>query len=364
MLNRFTAVVAASFIGVSGATFGTSAEAQTCGGTYTVKRGDSLSLIADELYKDVGRWSSIYQANVSAIGNNPELISVGTKLNLTCINGLPLGLEGGVDVSNVVAVSAPLQVPLGDSSVRNRINLLTADDYKPFTDRSLPGGGMYTEIVQATMEAAAPDQGFAIHWVNDWAAHHEPLLSNALLDLGFPWFKPDCEADPATYRCQNLVFSDPVFEVLSVMFVRSDSGFAYRTDEDMAGRTICRPSGYSTFIFDHQGRNWLRDGIITVDMPGTIDDCFEGVVSGEYDGLVLNEFTGREKIKALGLEGTVDVAGGLPIAIDGLHIIAHKSHPQAVELMALVNEGLEEIKENGEYQKVIDEHMTRIWAAF
>ncbi|MEM9349585.1 MAG: transporter substrate-binding domain-containing protein [Pseudomonadota bacterium] len=364
MLHRSAAVVAASLLTISGATYGTAAEAQSCGGIYTVEQGDSLSLIADDLYKDAGRWSTIYQTNVSTIGSDPELIDVGTKLLLTCINGLPLGLEGGIDLSNIIAVSAPLQVPLGDASVRNKINLLTADDYKPFTDRSLPGGGMYTEIVQATMEAAAPDVGFAIHWVNDWEAHQEPLLSNALLDLGFPWFKPDCEAEPATYRCQNLVFSDPVFEVLSVMFVRADSGFAYRTDADMEGRVLCRPAGFSTFIFDHKGRDWLRDGVITVDMPSAIDDCFEGVVSGRYDGLVLNEFTGREKIQSLGLEGVVDVAGGLPIAIDGLHIIAHKSHPQAAELMALVNGGLKEIKENGEYQRVIDEHMTRIWASF
>ncbi|MEM6478504.1 MAG: transporter substrate-binding domain-containing protein [Pseudomonadota bacterium] len=364
MLNRFSALAAASFIALSGVGVATVAEAQSCGGVYTVQPGDSLSLIADQQYKDVGKWSAIYQSNVSVIGGQPERIFVGMKLNLTCIDGLPLGLTGGVDLEAVTSVSAPIQVPLGNAAVRAKINLLTADDYKPFTDRSLPGGGMYTEIVQATMEAAAPDEGFAIHWVNDWAAHHEPLLSNALLDLGFPWFKPDCDADPATYRCQNLVFSEPVFEVLSVMLVRSDSGFAYRSDADMAGRTLCRPSGYATFLFDQDGRNWLQDGVIELSMPGTIDDCFRLLVDGEVDGVVLNEFTGREKIKALELEGQVEVANGLPIAIDGLHVIAHKSHPDAVELMALVNDGLAEIKESGEYQRVIDEHMTRIWASF
>ena len=364
MLNRLSAVLAAALICISGLFGATSAEANSCGGVYTVKRGDSLSVIADGLYKDARKWSAIYQANVSAIGDDPARIKAGLKLNLTCIDGLPLGLEGGLDVSNVVAVSAPLQVPLGNAAVRDRINLLTADDYKPFTDRSLPGGGMYTEIVQKTMEAAAPEEGFAIHWVNDWSAHHEPLLSNALLDLGFPWFKPDCEADPATYRCQNLVFSEPVFEVLTLLFVNTSNPIIFSREADMHGKSICRPAGYSTFIFDQGGRNWLRNSKITLDMPATIDDCFEGLAAGTYDGVVLNEFTGREKINSLGLQGQVDVAAGVPIAIDGLHIVAHRSHPQAVELMSLVNDGLSEIKANGQYQRIIDEHMTRIWASF
>ncbi|MEO1795680.1 MAG: transporter substrate-binding domain-containing protein [Pseudomonadota bacterium] len=362
MFERVSARAAGCVVAMVG--MGAASSAAACGGVYTVQSGDSLSVIANELYKNASKWSAIYQANVSTIGDDPERIDPGQRLTLICIDGLPLGLEGGVDVENVVALSAPLDVPLGTAAVRDKINLLTADDFRPFTDRSLPGGGMYTEIVQATMEAAAPEQGFAIHWVNDWSSHQEPLLSNALLDLGFPWFKPDCEANPETYRCENLVFSDPVFEVLTLMFVTTDNPISFTQEDDILGKTLCRPQGFSTFIFDHQGRNWLRDEKITLETPESVDACFMGLASGAYDGVILNEFTGRETISALGLEGQVDVAAGQPIAIDGLHVIAHKSHPDAEALMALVNGGLADIKENGTYQQVIDAHMTRIWASF
>lgn len=361
MRRRITGLLAAF-----GMCLGGVAAAQSCGGVYEVRSGDSLSLIADNLYKDVGKWSAIHQANIGTIGADPSRITVGMRLNLTCIEGLPTGLQGGVNVAEVTrAAATPLVVPLGNAAANaTKINLLTADDYKPFTDRSLPNGGLYTDIVTQTMEAASPSEGFAIHWVNDWAAHHEPLLSNALLDLGFPWFKPDCEADPTTYRCANLVFSDPVFELLSVMLVRKGSGFAYLSDADMNGRTLCRPSGYATFLFDQDGRNWLKDGKVKLEVPGTIDDCMRMLVDEKVDGVVLNEFTGRSKIQELDLADEVEVAAGLPIAIDGLYIIAHKSHPQAAELMTMVNDGLQTIKDNGEYQRVIDEHMTRIWAEF
>ena len=44
------ALLALAGLGMAGAS-----AAQTCGGDYTVKRGDSLSLIADKQYRDAGK---------------------------------------------------------------------------------------------------------------------------------------------------------------------------------------------------------------------------------------------------------------------------------------------------------------------
>lgn len=261
-------------------------------------------------------------------------------------------------------MSAPLTVPLGSPANRTRINLLTGDDYAPFTDRQLPNGGLFTELVDAAMVSAGPENGFGINWVNDWSSHFEPLLSNAFLDMSFPWIKPDCDADPASYRCANLVFSEPMFEMLVLLFTNTSNPMQFSSDEDVIGKTLCRPEGYATHFFDHRGRHWLRDAKISLVTPASPAACFELLAQGTVDGVVMNEFTGREKISAMGLQGTIEVALGKPIAIDRLHVVAHKAHPQADELIAIVNEGLVGIRESGAYQRIVDEHMTRIWAAF
>ncbi|MGR3435184.1 MAG: transporter substrate-binding domain-containing protein [Shimia sp.] len=359
MIKHVTAAVAASFL-CAGA-----AAAQSCGGQYVVAPGDTLSGIADRLYKDTSKWSAVYQSNISTIGDDPARIFVGMRLNLTCIDGLPTGLAGGIDPTIVTrAATTPLSIPLGNAANRRKLQLLTADDYAPFTDRDLPNGGLYTEIVDALMDAADPAEGYAINWVNDWSSHLEPLLSNALLDMGFPWSQPDCEAEPNAYRCENLVFSDPVFEMLMLMFVNADEPWGFYTDADMQGRTLCRPDGYATFAFEKDGRNWLTNDVITLATAPTPGDCYELLAEGKVDGVVMNEFTGRQKVKEMGLADQITVADGQPISIDGLYVIAHKSHPEADDLMAVVNEGLATIKANGEYQRIIDEHMTRIWANF
>ena len=341
--------------------------AQTCGGVYKVQRGDNLSLIADDLYKNAGMWTVIHSNNLGTIGDSPNSIRVEMALQMQCIDGLPVGLEGGRDaavISAQAAQAAPLIVTPGTAATRRKINVLTGSDFAPFTDKNLPHGGILAEVVQAAMEAAAPEQGFAIHWVDDWASHHEPLLSNALLDIGFPWFKPDCESDPDTYRCANLKFSASMFEVLMLIFVDNTHPITFNSDADLEGKTLCRPSGYSTYIFDQKGRNWLKNGYISLEMAASPGDCFRLLTDGKVDGVVLNEFLGREKIKELKLQDRVSVAQGQPISIDGNHMVVHKSHPEGDALLAVFEEGLRRIKADGTYQRIVDEHMTRIWADF
>jgi hypothetical protein len=50
--------------------------------SYTVGQGESLSSIAQRVYGDPARWSTIYAANRAWIGNNPNLIKPGMQLVL------------------------------------------------------------------------------------------------------------------------------------------------------------------------------------------------------------------------------------------------------------------------------------------
>jgi polar amino acid transport system substrate-binding protein len=347
--------------------FGGAALAQeSCGGVYTVERGDSLSLIADELYKNVGMWSTIHTNNLATIGDSPNAIRVGMRLQLPCINGLPTGLAGGTVMAAPAAPAAvqPLQVAPGTAATRSKINLLTADDYAPFTDRGALNGGLVTEVVRAAMDEAAPEEGFAIHWVNDWSSHLEPLLSNALLDLGFPWLRPDCATTPDNYRCANFHFSDPMFEMLVLLFTDKDDPITFATDADMLGKTLCRPEGYYTHDLDKNGRRWIADNLITLEQPDSVADCFALLTEGAVDAVALNEFTGRQAIADLGLAGEVEIVQTRRLSIEGLHVEVHKSHPQAEAMLETINAGLDEIKENGAYQQVINQHMSQIWASF
>lgn len=338
--------------------------AETCGGYYTVKSGDSLSLIADRLYKDVGTWSTIHSQNIDAIGPKPNAIRVGMKLRMPCLNGLPTGLEGGTEASRAVPVAAaPVKVTPGNASVRQKINLLTGDDYAPFTSKASHNGGLITDVMDAVMKSAAPQEGYAIHWVNDWGSHFDPLLSNALLDVGFPWYRPDCDSMPDSYRCVNFLFSESMFETLMLLFVDKDRPLTFEDDADILGKTLCRPNGYLTFDLDGSGRRWIADNKITLKSPHTVKDCFDMVAKGEADAVAINEFTGRSVMKEHDLAGQFNVLPQ-PLSVLGIHAVVHKTHPRAEEMMALVSEGLKNVRDDGTYQRIIEDHLSRIWAEF
>ncbi|RUS93961.1 hypothetical protein DSM106972_094980 [Dulcicalothrix desertica PCC 7102] len=50
--------------------------------TYIVKSGDTLSTIAQSVYRNHNMWSVIYDANIHIIGGNPDRITPGMKLHI------------------------------------------------------------------------------------------------------------------------------------------------------------------------------------------------------------------------------------------------------------------------------------------
>ena len=344
--------------------------AETCGGTYFVKRGESLSLIADRLYKDAGKWTLIYSRNLPALGENPDSIHVGQRLDLSCIGGFPKDLPDGtprIDAQSELTEQAD-QTQIVTRAPRRafeaHINIVTAGDYAPFTDQTLPGDGLITEVIHSAMQSGAAADAYRVHWVNDWTSHLDPLMTTAMMDLAFPWYKPDCTSDPSTFRCENFHFSDPMFEMLILLFVDTSRPIPFTSDADMHGRTLCRPAGYFTHDLDRADRRWISQGLVALEQPATVGDCFALLTEGKVDAVAINEFTGRSAIKTLNLEGRVDVLQGRPLSIEGLHVLVHKEHPDADALLDIVNTGLQTAKETGEYHNIVDRHMTRIWSDF
>jgi len=362
-MKKTLAALAVSLMGLGAGV----ASADTCGGTYVVRPGDSLSAISDRLYKNAGYWTTIHNNNINTIGPRANALRVGMKLNLTCIDGLPVGLQGGTAVSNVVQTSAPAPTAsvLPKPSVqRGKIFLLTGDDFAPFTDRKLDNGGLLAEVVTSAMKASVGEQGFETFWVNDWSSHLTALMPAGVMEMAYPWARPDCEADPSNQRCVDFHFSKPVFEYLVLMYVDKSRPVPFATDSDIHGRTICRPAGYLTHMLDKDGRNWVSGNKITLARPDKVSECFEMLAEGEVDGVILNEFTARDAIFSLGLQDQIEPVLERPVSITGLHVLIHKTHPEAEAMLNTVDRGLDAIKADGQYQEIVNRHMAAIWAGY
>ena len=344
--------------------FSPSASAQTCGENYAVKSGDTLSGIAEVAYGKNRLWQIVYRANRKLIGKDPTFIFPGQSLKIPCSKKVAKAPAP----KTVAATAAATGTITGAALLANKIKLLTADDYRPFTDRALPAGGMITDIVQTALRSQkklgnGPE--FDVSWVNDWSAHLSPLLVNRAFDMGFPWFQPNCERydeldDPAKFRCDKLHFSKPVFEILVLFFTKKDSDFRYDDDADVVGKRLCRPSGYFTFDLDDNDRNWVKDEKITLLRPQTVDECFQLLDRDEVDAVVLNEFTGRAAVAKAQMNDRVNVIEK-PVSLLSLHVIIAKSHPNAEVFLQHVNQALDRIRDSGEFAQIVEKHLSVFW---
>ena len=254
--------------------------------------------------------------------------------------------------------------PLAAVAEQAGIKLLTAGDNAPYTAPELPNGGLITDLVVAAMTEARPPEGHVVHWIDDRSAHLDPLMSNADFDLAFPWVMPDCAALPGDALCTDFLFSDMVLESLTLVFTSRSAPILFAIDEDLEGKRLCRPRGQLTHDLDRPDRRWISDARITLEQPGTVKQCFDMLMGGQVDGVAIDEFVGRAAIRDLGLGAQVVALTARPLAINAQRVLIHKAHPNADALLAMINSGLREIRDNGTAQAITDTHMTRIWAGF
>ena len=344
---------------------GTSAYAIECGEHYTVQKSDTLNSISQQAYGRSNKWTLIFYANQKQFGNSPVLVP-GKKLKIPCIKPSPTSTAGLSD-ADANTTSEPARIAV--SRIKGDIQLLTAGDYQPFTDQSLNRGGMITDIVDTALtrlNESAGGPGHAISWVNDWSSHLNPLLVRKTFDMGFPWFQPACDRydeldEPAKFRCDKFFFSKPVFEILVLFFTQNGSDFQFESDDQIVGKRLCRPTGYFTFDLDADGRNWVKEDKITLMRPQSVDECFQLLTRGEVDAVALNEFTGRAAVAKLGIDKNIRVIER-PVSLLSLHVIVAKTHPRARTYLHYINSALNDLRQRGIYDTIVDKHLSQFWS--
>lgn len=329
------------------------AAAQEACSEYSVQRGDSLSVIARAAYGSIN-FQMIWDANRTVIGSNPNAITVGMPLVLPCADGsLP-----GAQQTTAVAPAAPAAAPAGAPA---SIHLITGSDYAPFTDEGMAGGGVFTQLVEAAMATVETDA--QITFVNDWGAHLGVLLPSGAFDGTFPWLLPNCEAENLAEdmisRCENFVFADPVYEIVTGLVTRADDPLALTQDvNDLRGKRICVPDGYGAIVVSGNG---LADGEVEYVHPPKPEDCFALLVDGSLDVVEMELTQAEDIIGKIGVSDDVALNGTIN-STSALTVYVHRSNPNAEAIIATLNQGLENIRNNGMWFQTVQTGFSAYYA--
>lgn len=333
-----------------------SASAQSCGETYTVRSGDTLSEIAQRVYGDAQRWSEIHThgSNFEVIGQNANRINIGDRIAIPPCPGdtaPTAGQEGGAS-----------ETPKRSDVYRQTLWLLTGSAYEPFADQDWPEKGMATQIVRAAFEKVELDADYRVDFVNDWGSHLPLLLKERKFDMGFPWLRPDCDAlegkavDADTrQRCEEFAWSEPIYTFSVVLFAPSGISNPPTEFSQLEGKRLCRPAGYYTF--DLIEKNLIAGENITLVRPNSPVDCFELLDRGEVDFVTFNRFTGQVALVKAGLDGVIEP---LMTLVDArtLHLVAHNKYDQPAQAwMKKFNQGLAKLRQSRDYDRIVAFHL-------
>ena len=329
------------------------AMAQEACATYTVQPGDSLSSIAEAAYGSFD-YQMIFNANRDALAANPNTLPAGLQLIRPCDDGR---LTAESELSAVIAAEDARQSETAApvNALQPPLRFVSGNGWKPFSDESLTGGGILVRIATTALQRGGNNRGGTVEWVDDWGAHTDVLLPSGAFDVSIAWSVPDCTkldllGDEGKRRCTDFIASLPVYEVADTISTLNDSKYVNAsTYQDLAGARICKPEGWSMFPLEQAG---LIEPFVTHVRLATPKDCAEALVAGEVDVLSIELESANEAFRELGVIDQVSIN---PTLVNFLtfHFISSRTNPRARIYIAMLNEGLTEMRESGEWYDIV-----------
>jgi hypothetical protein len=233
----------------------------------------------------------------------------------------------------------------------------------PLTDQKLPSGGVIGALADAVLREAFGSGGRSVtaSWSKDRQALSAALQEASAGQFTGPWETPVCpppeNAGPHSVAlCERALLSDPLFQMLYVLFLRPDSNFDLSAEDKAAGGVLCVPAGHELPPLGDKQKQWLAQKTFEILRPATLIDCLGLMERKEADALLVNEIEGRFTLSRLGLGNTVRMAE-MPVATRGVHIALAKTQPSAAAMISEVNAALARLKKAGRYSEIVGRHI-------
>lgn len=350
MRQKMTSTMIAGALVVA---FGGAAKAQEACTTYIVQDGDTLAGISNIAYGTFD-YQQIFNANRDLIAASPNRLEPGAELVLPCLDGR---LRPDQELNSITERETERfeQARVPSSEYLPPIKIVAGDGWFPFTDTRVTGGGVLTRLGLTAFTRGGNDRETKLDWVDDWGSHLEVLLPTRAFDLSIGWDGIDCAkmdmlSPDMVRRCTELVLSDPVYEVVYGLYSLPDNSFAdKRSFAELSGARICRPDGWATADLEVEG---LSPPAVTYVQPTDADGCVEALLGGEADVMSIEVESAVDSIERAGATDRL-VQNGSLIHIASLHFATHQSNQRGREYIDMLNRGLAEMRESGEWYDIV-----------
>ena len=221
------------------------------------------------------------------------------------------------------------------------IRLVNGNDYVPFSDESLPEGGLAAEIVDRAAEILGREVEYV--WLG-WDEGYE-RTSRGEFDGTLPYFfNGDRDAE--------FFYSDSIYTVVERMFLKADADVLPESADDIDGQRLCSPVGYAV---PEAVTRLVDAGRATREQPEDMTRCFQLLELGRVDAVLANVLQGWDKVEETdGLNRLNVSTAPWDLALNTQSVIVPETTGrEGCRLVASFNGALGLMRLGGEYDEII-----------
>lgn len=237
---------------------------------------------------------------------------------------------------------AVLALLLAGPALAQTLQLVTGDDYAPYTDPALPEGGMLTEVVRKALRAAGHE--VLLDW-KPWVRGYDES-KRGLYAGTFPYV-------PTAERQADFLYSDPLYEIRQVVYVRTGTNINPAKLESFAGHVQCLPQGWA---LPDQLAPLLKEKRLRLLRPLKMADCARMVASGFGDFFVVDSLQGSRILHQASVTSAKVAPHANALSKWTLHLIVGKQRHDGAAILQKFNSGLKVLKNSGEYAEIVKRH--------
>lgn len=221
------------------------------------------------------------------------------------------------------------------------LDLITGNDYVPYTDQRLPGGGFASEMIREIVR----DMGHTVTLrFLPWKRGYELTEAGEAIAT-FPYAK-------SRDRAQAMLYSDAMFSVTTRVFFNKDHRFRYHNVDSLDGKLFCNPRGY--ILYD-EIRERVERGTLKMEEPSDMASCARMVAAGRADFLISDTFTLQDVAVKFGVWEKLEASNKI-FAEKANHLIVGRNTKGGAEFIEKFNQSLRDFKKSPRFYKLIAQY--------
>ncbi len=231
-------------------------------------------------------------------------------------------------------------------AAETEIRLVTGNDYAPYTDQSLPEGGLVNELVKRIYDNLGAE--YTIDW-KPWRRGFQEGVTGEYLAT-YPYIYNE-------ERNRYFLYSDVVYKSNLRLFSMIAAALRPQGLEDARGRRMCLPLGWAP---GPKLGELFAASAIHRDQPPDMETCFRLLSRGRTDFVLANEIQGWDSAYAAGLSSEDVGVSDFNIEVNPVHVIFSRRAPNHAMEVERFNAGLATLKATGEYDTIVEKHLKRL----